>query len=81
MLQILGSLPTDSPGQLNIPGHDGDPLGVDGADVGVLEQSDKVSLTSLLQGPDGRRLESQVGLEILGNLSDETLEGKLKGEN
>ena len=33
----------DTAGQLDILGHDGDPLGVDGAEVGVLEESDQVS--------------------------------------
>ena len=41
-------LATDPAGQLHILGHDGDPLGVDGAQVGVLKQSNKVGLASLL---------------------------------
>ena len=45
----LSSLSTDPPGQLDVPGHDGDPLGVDGAQVGVLEEADQVGLGSLLQ--------------------------------
>jgi hypothetical protein len=49
---------------------DGDALGVDGAQVGVLEERDEVRLDRLLQGTDGRRLESQVGLEVLSNLTN-----------
>jgi len=33
----LGSLSTDPPGQLDVLGHDGDTLGVDSAQVSVLE--------------------------------------------
>ena len=50
---------------------------MDGAEVGVLEESDQVSLTRLLQSHDGRTLEPQVSLEVLGDLSHQTLEGQL----
>ena len=73
----LGALSADTAGQLDVLGHDGDTLGVDGAQVGVLEESDQVSLASLLQGHDGGALEAQVGLEVLGDLTDQTLEGQL----
>jgi hypothetical protein len=73
----LSALATDAAGQLNVLGHDGHALGVDGAEVGVLEEADQVGLGGLLQGDDGRRLEAQVGLEVLGDLADEALEGQL----
>ena len=60
--------------------HDGDSLGVDGAQVGVFEETDQVSLAGLLKGHDGRALETQVGLEVLGDFSDEALEGQLADE-
>lgn len=50
---------------------------MDGAKVGVLEEGDEVSLDGLLQRADGRGLEAKIGLEVLGNLTDETLEGEL----
>ena len=50
---------------------------MDGAEVGVLEEADHVSLSSLLKGEDGRGLESEVGLEIGSDFSDESLERKL----
>ena len=50
---------------------------MDGAEVGVLKKTHQVRLASLLQGHHSRALEPQVGLEILGNLTDETLEGQL----
>jgi hypothetical protein len=41
---------------------------------GTFEQRDEVSLDGFLQGANGAGLESQIGLEILGDFSDETLE-------
>ena len=60
--------------------HDGDSLGVDGAQVSILEKTNKVGLSSLLKGKDGRSLESKVGLEVLGDLSDKSLEWKLSDQ-
>jgi histone H3 len=74
---FLSTLATDPAGQLDVLGHDGDTLGVDGAQVGVLEQTDEISLAGLLEGHDGGALETQVGLEILGDFTDETLEWQL----
>jgi histone H3 len=49
---------------------DSDALGVDGAEVGVLEEGDEVGLDRLLEGADGRALEAEVGLEVLGDFAD-----------
>ena len=76
----LGALATDAAGELDVLGHDGDALGVDGAQVGVLEEADEVSLRGLLQGGDGGGLEAEVRLEVLGDLADEALEGELADE-
>ena len=76
----LCALTPDSPGQLNVLGHDGDALGVDCAQVGVFEETDEVGFAGLLEGHDGRALEAQVGLEVLGDFPDETLEGQLADE-
>lgn len=73
-------LSTDTAGEDHILAHNGDTLSVDGAQVGVLEETDEVSLRSLLEGSDGRSLEAQVRLEGLGDLTDETLEGELADE-
>ena len=40
----LSSLSSDSSSQLDVLGHDRDSLGVDRAQVGVLEQADQVAL-------------------------------------
>ncbi|EEE65135.1 hypothetical protein OsJ_20208 [Oryza sativa Japonica Group] len=73
----LSALAADPARELDVLGHDGDALGVDGAQVGVLEQPDEVRLRGLLQGGDGGALEAEVGLEVLGDLADEALEGEL----
>ena len=58
-------------------GLNGDTLGVDGTQVGVLKEGDEVGLNGLLESADGGRLEAEVRLEVLGNLTDETLEWQL----
>jgi histone H3 len=50
---------------------------VDGAQVGVLEQGDEVGLNGLLESTNGGGLEAEVGLEVLGDLTNQTLEGEL----
>ena len=74
------TLPADAARELDVLGHDRDALGVDGAQVRVLEQADEVRLGRLLQREDGRRLEAQVGLEVLRDLADEALERELADE-
>ena len=74
---FLGSFAANATGKLDILGHDGDTLGVDGAQVRVLKETDEVSLGGLLQSHDSRGLEPEVGLEVLGNLAHKTLEGQL----
>ena len=76
----LRALTTDAAGKVDVLGHDGDTLGVDGAQVGVLEQTDDVGLSGLLKGEDGGGLEAEVALEVLGDLTNEALEGKLSEE-
>ena len=76
----LRSLPADAAGELHVLGHDGHTLGVDGSQVGVLEEAHEVSLGGLLQGEHGGALEAQVGLEVLGDLTDQALEGQLANE-
>ncbi len=76
----LSPLATDTAGKLDVLGHDGHPLGVDGAQVGVLEETDQVSLRGLLQSHDSRGLEAKISLEVLGNLTDQTLEWQLPDE-
>ena len=58
----LGALAADAAGELDVLGHDGDALGVDGAQVGVLEEAHEVRLGGLLEREDGVALEAQVRL-------------------
>ena len=51
---FLGTFTTDAAGQLDVLRHDGDTLGVDGAQVGVLEETNQVSLTGLLKWEKSR---------------------------
>jgi len=74
---LHAALATDAAGQLDVLGHDRHALGVDRAQVGVLEEADQVRLGRLLQGQDGRRLEAQVRLELLRELHDQALERQL----
>ena len=76
----LSTLSTDTAGKLDVLGHDGDTLGVDGAQVGVLKETNKVSLTGFLEGHDSRALEAEVSLEVLGDLTNKTLEWQLADE-
>ena len=73
-------LASDAASQLDVPGHDRNPLGVDRAQVGVLKEPHQVRLSGLLESFDGRALETQIGLVVLGNLFHQTLEGELVDE-
>ena len=53
---------------------------MDGAQVGVLEEGDEVSLDRLLESANGGALEAEVRLEVLGDFTDQTLEGQLADE-
>ena len=56
---------------------DGDTLGMNGAEVGILKEGNEVGLDGLLESTDGRRLEAEVRLEVLSDLTNQTLEGEL----
>ena len=76
----LGTLSTDAASELDVLWHDRDTLGVDGAQVGVFEKTNQVCFASLLKSEDSGALESQIGLEVLCNFSDETLEWQFPDE-
>ena len=71
---FLGTFTTDTTGQLDVLGHDGDTLGMDGAQVGIFKKTNQVSLSRFLESHDGAGLETQVSLEVLSDLTDQTLE-------
>jgi hypothetical protein len=53
---------------------------MDSTEIRILKQRDEIRFNSLLQGTDRRRLESQVRLKVLCDLTDETLEGEFTDE-
>ena len=53
---------------------------MDSAQVGVFEETDQVCLSCLLEGKNGGTLESQIRLEVLGNLADKSLERQFADE-
>lgn len=73
----LSALSANTAGQLDVFRHNGDSLGVDGAQVSVFKQTYQVRLASLLQSHDGGALEAQIGLEVLSDLTHQALEGQL----
>jgi hypothetical protein len=79
-VRSLTALTTETTSQLDVLGLDGDTLGVDGAQVGVLKERDEIGLNGLLKSTDGGRLEAEIRLEVLGNLTNKTLEGQLADE-
>ena len=66
--------------KLDILGHDCHTLGVDGTQVCIFKETDEVGLRSFLQGQDSSGLETEIRLEILGDLTNQTLEGSLADE-
>ena len=70
----LSSLSPYPASQLDVFGHDGDSLSVDGTQISIFKQTHQVHFASLLQRADGGTLEPQVGFEILGDLPHQPLE-------
>jgi hypothetical protein len=82
MKEILGSGPfsADSTSQLNVLGLDGDTLGMDGTQVSLLEKLHFISLSGFMKCSQSSWLVAKINLEILGNLTDKTLERYLSDE-
>lgn len=76
----LCAFSTNSSGQLNVFWHDRDPLRMNGAQIGVFEQADKICLGCFLKSEDGMALEPEISLEILGNFTDQSLEWELANQ-
>ena len=62
---------------MDVLGLDGDTLGVDGAEVGVFEEGDEVSLDGFLESTNGGGLEAEIRLEVLSDFTNKTLEWEL----
>ena len=53
---------------------------MDGAQVGVFEESNEVGFRGFLKGEDGAALESELGFDVVSDFSDESLEWKFSDE-
>jgi predicted secreted protein len=71
---FLSAFSTDASRQLDVFGHDGHSFGVNCAQVGIFEKANKIRFAGLLQGHNGRALETQVGFEVLSDFSNQALE-------
>jgi hypothetical protein len=80
MAEASIAIAPDSASEVKILCHNGDSLSVNGTEIGVLEETDKIGLGSLLEGKHGLALESNVLLELSSNFSDKPLERKLSDE-
>ena len=76
----LPMLSPDSSCQQDVLWHDGDSPGMDGTQVSIVKQPDKVRLCRFLETQYRRLLEPQVCLEILGDLPHQPLERQLPDE-
>lgn len=65
---------------MHVSDHDGNSLGVDGAQIGVFEESDEVCLGSLLKSEHSLGLESDVILDLSGEVFNDSLEWQLPDE-
>ncbi|KAF4361928.1 hypothetical protein G4B88_024504 [Cannabis sativa] len=76
---ILCTLTADTTSQLNVLRHDRHSLGMDGTQIGVLEQTHQISFCSLLYGKNSVALKPQITkkaayLEVLSNFPNKALE-------
>ncbi|KVI00645.1 hypothetical protein Ccrd_021110 [Cynara cardunculus var. scolymus] len=69
-------LATDPSSKLNILGHNRHSLGVNRTKISVLEKPDQISLRGFLERSDGATLKPQIGLEILCDFPNQSLEWK-----
>ena len=73
-------LSSDSSGELHVSHHDRDSLGVDGAEVGVLEEANQVGFRCFLKSEHCLRLESDVVLDVSCQVLHDSLEWQLADE-
>ena len=72
---------TDATGQVHVLLLDGLALSMDGAQIGVLKDTDKVGLGSFLNSEKSMRLEAELVVEVLADLADESLDGSAGKEH
>jgi hypothetical protein len=79
-LSHLSTFSANAASQLDVLWHNGNTFGVDSAQVGILKETDQVSLASFLQSQYRGTLESEISLEVLCNFTYETLEWQFPDE-
>mmetsp|Transcript_1071 Transcript_1071/g.1704 ORF Transcript_1071/g.1704 Transcript_1071/m.1704 type:complete len:116 (-) Transcript_1071:6-353(-) len=77
LTHLLCALTTNAAGELDVLGHDGHTLGMDGAQIRVFEQTYEVRLGGFLKRQHSGALETQIRLEVLSDFTNKTLEWKL----
>ena len=75
--EVLEALPADAPRELHVLLHDGDSVGVNRAEIGVLEESGQVTLGGFLEGEESVGLEAELTINAVADGSHEPLEGGL----
>jgi len=73
--EVSVAVASNASGKVHILLLNGDALGMDGAKVGVLEETNDVGLGSLLEGLEGNGLEAEGVVHVHGDASDKSLEG------
>ncbi|KAH0456126.1 hypothetical protein IEQ34_014033 [Dendrobium chrysotoxum] len=68
----LSAFSSDTAGELDVLGHDGNPFGVDSAQICVFEETN--------ESQHGMALETQIRLEILCDLTNKPLERQLSDQ-
>lgn len=57
------TFPTNASGQLNVPGHDRNPLGVNRTEIRIFEQTHQVCFSCFLKCKNGMALKPQIHLQ------------------
>ncbi len=68
--EIMVTIASDSARQFHVFFLDGKSLGVDSAQIGVLEQAHDVGLGGFLESNETLRLEAEVGVKLLGDVTN-----------
>ena len=78
--EILTSLSPYAACKLHVLRHDGHAFCVQGAEVGVFEQTNEISLWSLLKSSNRGRLKADTATDVLCNFPNEPLEWQLANQ-
>ena len=79
--EVLEAFSADAPSELHVFLHDGDSVGGNSAEIGILEQSSQVALGGFLKSEQGVSLEAQLTIDSVADGADESLEGCLGEEH